>query len=238
MLRRVMLLVAAASATAMPAMAQRRLQLDPAHLRAEARPPSAEVAPPAALREARSRAGTSRTLLHTLGGALIGAGAGFLASEVVWSDWDRSSGSEFNSRRTAFTLAGGAVGSVAGLLLGRSHGPHTDRVVTEEEVRARHPANWITEEEVRASTALNVYELVHAMRPAWLRGHGPTDLHGSDNAVRVYLDKSLLGDVGTLRVMALADVGSLEFLDEAAATYRLGAGNISGAIVVHPGTAR
>ena len=51
--------------------------------------------------------------------------------------------------------------------------------------------------------------------------------------VRVFVERSLRGDVNTLRDILTSQVTSIEFLDTAQAAYRLGLGNPSGAIVVH-----
>jgi len=56
--------------------------------------------------------------------------------------------------------------------------------------------------------------------------------------VRVYVERNLLGDVSALRDILVNTVTSIEFLDTAAASYRLGQGNPSGAIVVHIATTR
>ena len=59
-----------------------------------------------------------------------------------------------------------------------------------------------------------------------------------DPGVRVYVERGFVGDIFSLRQMTVSEVTSLEFLDTAAATYRLGMGNPSGAIVVHTGRRR
>ncbi|HKP76058.1 MAG TPA: hypothetical protein VJT67_10980, partial [Longimicrobiaceae bacterium] len=53
------------------------------------------------------------------------------------------------------------------------------------------------------------------------------------SGVRVYVERSLRGDVNSLREIEVSTITSIEFLDTAAAGYRLGPGNPSGAIVVH-----
>lgn len=166
MTKRMVLVLAAASAAAAPAAAQQRAQIEAAELRLQR--PSAPVASQA--RGARAAGG--RTALHVLGGALIGAGAGYLASQVAWSDWDKTSNSEFANRRMSFAVGGSAVGALAGLVLGRgsSQGPaHT--------VRAQQPPTnamgaMVTSEELRATAVTTVYEFLQGNRPNWLRGRG------------------------------------------------------------------
>jgi hypothetical protein len=244
MTKRVLPLILLAAALAAPAAAQRRAAPDAGAARLDAAPPAAVAPTPRG-----SRAGARPSLVTVLGGALIGAGAGYLTSQVAWSDWDKSSNSEFRSRRLSFTLGGSAVGALTGLLVGR-------RLHAGAAVPATVPgrpatgSSVITEEEVRASTAANVYQLVQALRPMWLRRDGAsgrtipsTDPEApatvsspvADAGVRVYVERGFVGDIFSLRQIPVAEVTSVEFLDAAAATYRLGPGNPSGAIVVHTG---
>jgi hypothetical protein len=243
------------AATAAPAAAQRRAA-EPAvaaRLEASAAPSASAAAPAASTPGARARgASAGRSVVGMLGGALIGAGAGYLTSQVAWSDWDKSSNSEFRSRRLSFTLGGSALGAVTGLIVGRgtsgAGGVQRPAVMPGRTVSR---TSIITEEEVRASTATNLYQLVQALRPHWLRREGasghtnpnPDDPNAvastsDDTGVKVYVERGLVGDIFSLRQLAVADVTSLEFLDTAAATYRLGSGNPSGAIIVHTGRRR
>ena len=109
--------------------------------------------------------------LHVLGGAVLGAGAGYLASQVAWSDWDKSSNSEFAHRRMSFAVGGSAVGALAGAVLG--HG--SPRAVNAGPAPAR-PVNamgaMVTSDELRSTTATTLYELLQATHPTWLRGRG------------------------------------------------------------------
>ena len=101
--------------------------------------------------------------------------------------------------------------------------------------------NLITEEEVRASASTNLYELLQALRPQWLRVRGD-NAHAEVNVetagIRVYVERGYVGDLNALRQIATTEVTSVEFMDAATATYRLGQGNPLGAIVVHTGRPR
>ena len=259
-LRVLAILLLAAAAT--PAAAQRRAA--PA-ARLETGPAAAAAAPALAPEASRGRGSASkgRAALNVLGGALLGAGAGFLTSQVAWSDWDKSSNSEFKSRRLGFTVGGSALGALTGLVLGR-HSEGTDAYRGRVAAAPTSRTAVITEEEVRASTAENVYQLVQALRPMWLRRGGvsghtnpapaapestPSETPGAapampvssasdDAGIRVYVERGYVGDIWSLRQIPVADVTSLEFLDTATATYRLGQGNSMGAIVVHTGRRR
>jgi hypothetical protein len=204
-------------------------------------------------RSARAAAGPS--LVTVLGGAVIGAGAGLLTSQVAWSDWDKSSNSEFKSRRLGFTLGGSAVGALTALVVGRHSSAPMSTATNAVAAPLAGSRNLISEEEVRASNATNLVQLVQALRPMWLRREGagghsghngtntmdapdPNETTVSETGVRVYVERGLVGDIFALRQIAVADVTSVEFLDAAQATYRFGDGNPAGAIVVHTGRVR
>jgi len=233
-----LLLLLAGGTTAAPLAAQHRAA--PMHFARVETAAHAELSA-AAFGQGRSRAAsTRRSVLTVLGGAVIGAGAGYLTSQVAWSDWDKSSNSEFKSRRLNFTLGGGAVGALTGLLVGRqgSAQPGTPGAVRAPEPRR---GTLLSEEEVRGSTASTVYELLQALRPQWLRVRGD-NAHGDVNVetagIRVYVERGYVGGVDALRQISTAEVTTVEFMDAATATYRLGQGNPLGAIVVHTGRMR
>jgi hypothetical protein len=234
------LVLLAATAVAAPAAAQRRASFDAAAARLDAAP-RAEAAPAAAAQARRGGASAGRSALTVLGGAVIGAGVGLLTSQVAWSDWDKSSNSEFKSRRLSFTLGGGALGALTALVVG--HRSASPMAATAGAVAAPvgGSRNLITEEEVRASTSTNVYELLQALRPQWLRVRGD-NAHAEVNVetagIRVYVERGYVGDLNALRQIATTEVTSVEFMDAATATYRLGQGNPLGAIVVHTGRPR
>jgi len=237
---RLLPLVLLAATAAAPAAAQRRASFDASAARLDAAP-RAEAAPAAAARAGRGGASSGRSALTVLGGAVIGAGVGLLTSQVAWSDWDKSSNSEFKSRRLGFTVGGGALGALTALVVGhRSASPMT---TTAGAVAApvAGSRNLITEEEVRASTSANVYELLQALRPQWLRVRGD-NAHAEVNVetagIRVYVERGYVGDLNALRQIATTEVTTVEFMDAATATYRLGQGNPLGAIVVHTGRPR
>ena len=240
--RVLLLLLLAGGTTAAPLAAQRRAAAPVHFARVETGAPAELSA--AAFGERRSRAATTRrSVLTMLGGAVIGAGAGYLTSQVAWSDWDKSSNSEFKSRRLNFTLGGGAVGALTGLLVGHQMGSGAAQPGTPGAVRTPEPrrGTLLSEEEVRGSTATTVYELLQALRPQWLRVRGD-NAHGDVNVetvgIRVYVERGFVGGIDALRQISTAEVTSVEFLDAATATYRLGQGNPLGAIVVHTGRIR
>ncbi|HET7460845.1 MAG TPA: hypothetical protein VFJ82_06345 [Longimicrobium sp.] len=257
MIQRLVLFLTVASMAAAPAAAQQRSALDAAAL--SLRPALTTQASSAPPRPSRARA-AGRTALHVLGGAVIGAGAGYLASQVAWSDWDKHSNSEFASRRMSFALGGGAVGAVAGLVMGR--GSHVDATAPVGRAPRSALGAMVTSDELRATAATTLYDFLQGTRPSWLRGRGEGALRagpvaagastGNDDpqattvrqsqsqadqaatspAPKVYLDGGFVGDVNQLRQMLVSETESVELLDPAAATYRFGSGHPSGAIVV------
>lgn len=272
MTNRLVLVLVAASAVAAPVAAQQRSQLDDASsgtLMAVAQGgPATALVQETTARRAEGGGGAGRTVLQTLGGAILGAGAGYLASQVAWSDWDKHSNSEFAGRRLSFTLGGTAVGALAGLVLGHGSGPRSENPgsLYAPERRSNAMGRKLTSDDLRASTATNLYELLQALRPNWLYGRGVGSVRagrpirspmGGGNSApsdgteasalpaqgegdqasasvspRVYLDGAVIGDINKLREMLVSETESVEYLDAAAATYRFGAGNQSGVILV------
>lgn len=98
----------------------------------------------------------------------------------------------------------------------------------------RQPApdlSAISTAELDAAAYSNVFELVQALRPNWLRIKGPTTIRTVEY-IRVYLDGSLLGPPEQLRNVTTRSIASVRFLDGVAATQRWGLDHGQGAIVV------
>jgi len=89
----------------------------------------------------------------------------------------------------------------------------------------------ISTAELEASPYANVFEVVQALRPNWLRLKGATTFKQVEY-VRVYLDGSLLGAPEQLRQVSTRSIASIRFLDGVAATQRWGLDHGQGAIVV------
>ena len=62
-----------------------------------------------------------RRLLDAVGGTAVGAWVGYMASQIAWSDWREGSGR--GAYRVRFALGGGALGGIAGSLLGGGGAP-------------------------------------------------------------------------------------------------------------------
>ena len=169
--------------------------------------------------------------LYTVGGAIVGGWAGYVGAQVAWSDWRDAPGR--SNQRLRFSVAGAAIGLVAGVLIG-SHTPAAAPSVPPASTPAQRA---ITEEEIRASAARSLSQLLRERRPQWLRSRGVDVLTPSRDAVqapgvRVYLNGELLGGLDTLDEVSIDAVTRIEFLEAAAAMLRWGAGNGDGAILL------
>ena len=96
---------------------------------------------------------------------------------------------------------------------------------------ARGDTNLITSEEVDAAGHQNAFLLVQSLRPQWLRVRGASSM-GARDAIRVYLDGSLLGGPEHLRQISTQSISSLRYLDGLEASQRWGLDHGAGAIVV------
>jgi hypothetical protein len=174
--------------------------------------------------------------LYTVSGAIVGGWAGYVGAQVAWSDWRDTPGR--SDQRLRFSVAGAAIGLVAGFLIG-SRAPAAAPLVPPASAPVRRV---ITEEEIRASAARSLTQLVRERRPQWLRARGVDVLPVAPSSdpleaagVRVYLNGELLGGLDTLDEVSIDAVTRVEFLEAAAAVIRWGAGNEDGAILLTTG---
>ncbi|MBD0320377.1 MAG: hypothetical protein ICV87_08585 [Gemmatimonadetes bacterium] len=97
----------------------------------------------------------------------------------------------------------------------------------------RGTRNVITLEEIRATRQNNLYDVIHRVRPAWLRARTVSPVSpGTDGGVQVYRENTRIGSVGVLYSMSVDNVARLEFLDASSAQLKYGHGNSNGVIVV------
>jgi hypothetical protein len=102
----------------------------------------------------------------------------------------------------------------------------------------RRPArqqNLLTQEEVSGSQYTNLYEVVRALRPNWLRTRGQISIQdGEAGQVVIYLNGIRAGSADYLRQVGPREVLSLEYFDETQASARFGLKQGGGAaIVIH-----
>ncbi len=183
----------------------------------------------------------SHSLLHALGGAVVGAWIGYFASQLVASDWD----SNVAIDRATWAAGGALVGTVSGFAVSTAIGGGSG--ARPAAVPGRRGA-VITTAEIRQAGKQNVYDLVAALRPDWLITRGVHSMRETPRGqsvgngvlitdpgaptIIVYLDGARLGGVEALRQISPAEVTVLEFLTPAEASQRFGAGHSHGAIVV------
>lgn len=193
-----------------------------------------------------------RIVAHAVGGVIVGSWAGYVTSQVAWSDWERRTGR--SAQRIRFSVTGATVGLLAGTLLGthRNKSKSVPAPMRERPVRRPMATGPITAEEIRASSARTVTELLRALRPLWLRSRGadvlrpdlppvgdsPTsgavlaDDPRAASGVRVYLNGTLLGGLDALDQVSVLSIMGAQYIAAAAATLRWGAGNEDGAILL------
>lgn len=204
--------------------------------------PAAQPAPAPRTR-ARARS-AARSVLHTVGGAVVGGWLGLVTSQVVKSDWDKKSNDEVAGHRAGFAIGGALFGGASGLLIGTRGSSELEASLR----RARRgDQEIISQEEVDAASASNVFELVQRLHPEWLRERGTQSFSEGDKVqgdvqgtsvtpglptILVYQDNARMGGVEALRTIPIADVGTVQFLNAAQATYRFGIGHAHGVILI------
>lgn len=85
--------------------------------------------------------------------------------------------------------------------------------------------------DVNAGSFANVFDLLQAMKPNWLRARSPNSFQ-SPGYVQVYLDDVRLGGVENLRSIATQGVQYIRWYDPITASSRWGLNHEQGAIVV------
>lgn len=181
-----------------------------------------------------------RRLAAILGGSALGAGIGYVASQVQMSDWESQAHSPAGQAlRRRYSLRGALAGATLGIVVpvGRGSGPLP--------ARRRAEGETISAEQIKATGALNAYDAVQSLRPRWLvtkhvltigqavggAVRSDTEVTG-DYAVLVYLDRSRLGTIESLRQIDLPLIHRITFYDGTEATYRWGWGHPHGVIHV------
>lgn len=165
-------------------------------------------------------------LLSALGGAALGAGMGFFASQVVRGDWEDGSG---GVDRPVWAAVGGSIGFAVGFSL-----PVAGRGVRPDRTRSLPGGRAVIRAtEFQGTGVKTAGEAVALLRPEWLRERGTHVLgETADETIQVYLDDVRLGGVRFLHDVSAAVVRSIHFFDAAAATLRWGAGHSHGVILI------
>lgn len=210
----------------------------------------ARLAPGGAAPRARLAAPAGRSIIGTVGGAVVGAFLGYFASQIVESDWENQTGAADQNRR-AFAIGGAAVGAVAGYAIMR---PRSGESINERFPRSgvsydSRDRDLIVQSEIVASGTTNAFDLVQTRRPHWLSTRGTNTFReegravgqterglimeaASDQSIIVYLDRARLGGVEKLREISVSSFTTVRYLDARAATFQFGSGHDHGAIVL------
>jgi TonB-dependent Receptor Plug Domain len=99
--------------------------------------------------------------------------------------------------------------------------------------RSGREANVITKEEILDTHASNVYDAITRLRPNFLHYRGQTTIRGADTGYpRVYLDRTLIGDISSLKTMNTNGIREIRYYNGPEASGRFGLDNVSGAIEV------
>jgi hypothetical protein len=86
-------------------------------------------------------------------------------------------------------------------------------------------------EEMVAAGYNDAFSAIQSLRPHWMRARGATSFN-SQEAVKVYLDGSLMGGLDQLKAISVRSIASIRFLDGLEASNRWGLNHGMGAIVV------
>jgi hypothetical protein len=98
--------------------------------------------------------------------------------------------------------------------------------------RQRSP-NVITAEEIQEQPSPTLYDVVRALRPAWLLARRPTTImRQQEGPLVVYLDGTRYGTLESLRQLRPGGVRMVRYFSPTEAQARFGPGHLQGAIEV------
>ena len=167
-------------------------------------------------------------VLSAAGGAVIGAGLGFFASQLATGDWETEAQREA-VRRPAWAAVGGSIG----LALGFSFPLSSRGTPAEARPLPSLQRTSITREELQRLGTTHAYEAVEVLRPEWLHDRGPQEFGDTPaDGLSVYVDGTRVGNLAELRQMSTNDIDSIRFIDAATATARWGNNSARGALLV------
>jgi hypothetical protein len=122
----------------------------------------------------------------------------------------------------AMACGGGSAGSQAGAPTGQ---------VAPRPQRARRDANVILQDEIDGVSAQTLYDVIRALRPAWLVERAPSMLVDRvPETPIVYMDGIRLGDVETLHQLVPSTIMSARHYSAIEAQARFGTGHPAGVI--------
>ncbi len=102
-----------------------------------------------------------------------------------------------------------------------------------ESSTARYDENLITEVEIITNNAINAYDLIHNLRPHWLRSRGRRSIKFPQTSYPVvYVNENRYGDISSLSSIGKQNITEIRHLDAADATTFLGSNHAGGAILI------
>jgi hypothetical protein len=91
----------------------------------------------------------------------------------------------------------------------------------------------ITLQEIEDSHQPNLFDVVRAVRPMWLRQFSTAVQNSQNTGVSVYVDNQRVGGLEVLRDMTTTTATSLRYYTASEAQSRFGLGNLQGVIQVN-----
>jgi len=166
-------------------------------------------------------------LLTALGGAVVGAGVGYFASQLAQSDWKE--GSEGRQvQRATWAAVGGGVGFAVGFSF-----PLTGASGPSAMGSSQGGREVLTAGEIREVAAADAFEAVRLLRPEWLVQRGQSAFYDPEgDNIRAFLDEMEIGGVEALAAVSANVIEVIRFVDAAHATARWGARYTQGVIQV------
>jgi hypothetical protein len=120
---------------------------------------------------------------------------------------------------------------LVGLLTGCASSSASTSAAPAAAARPRQDQQLITRDVILGTQYTNLFDVVQAMRPNWLRSRGANDSAKAD-VLQVYLDNQRVGGVAELRNLAPTQVQSVRYYDPIQASARWGLGHSAGVIFV------
>lgn len=167
-------------------------------------------------------------MLSAVGGAVIGAGLGFFASQLATGDWEREAQTGAVDRPT-WAAVGGSIGLALGFSfpLGSRGTPSLAQPLPSLQRSA------IVREELERLGSTHAYEAVEVLRPEWLHDRGPNEWGDTPaDGMNVYVDGTRVGNLSELRQFSTNDLEAIRFIEASTATARWGTGNSRGALLL------
>lgn len=132
-----------------------------------------------------------------------------------------------------------AIGSLAACASGGSKAPaaapSTTAAATASSTPQRGNSTLIIQSEIEATRLETLYDVIERLRPNWFRtrgGRSEVSAGAQTSTIKVYLNRSPMGDLSSLRSIQANSVKQVQFLSASDATTQFGTNHDAGAILV------